>query len=94
MIEDKLELVTRYQFADSDGADEYMRAEPLRARGRTSRTAVAATNTTPSTASANYYILDHRLREADDRRQYVLDGGGDGGDYAGWTWVSGIRMYW
>lgn len=94
LIEDKLELVTRYQFADSDGADG------LRAQSRYER---AVPNITDGGrgdqyhafyGGLNYYILDHRLKLMTGVEYADLDGGGDGGDYAGWTWVSGIRMYW
>lgn len=43
-------------------------------------------------AGLNYYIDSHRLKLMSGLKYSHLDGGADGGDFNGWTWLAGVRM--
>jgi phosphate-selective porin OprO/OprP len=43
-------------------------------------------------AGLNYYIEGHRLKLMSGVKYSHLDGGPDGGDFNGWTWLAGVRI--
>lgn len=43
-------------------------------------------------AGLNYYIHSHNLKLMSGVKYSYLDGGSGGGDFNGWTWLSGVRM--
>ena len=40
----------------------------------------------------NYYIYGHKLKLMAGTEYHHMDGGGDGGDFDGWTSTVGLRM--
>ncbi|MGL4399347.1 MAG: porin [Luteolibacter sp.] len=94
LIEDKLQFVARYHYAEASGRDgirlrsRYEREAPLlsdNGRGESYHSAYAG---------LNYYINGHRLKlMAGVEYSIMNDTFGDGGDFSGWTWLTGIRMY-
>jgi phosphate-selective porin OprO/OprP len=40
----------------------------------------------------NYYVHGHNLKLMSGVKYSYLDGGNDGGDFNGWTWLAGVRM--
>ena len=89
-LTDTTELVARYDIAYSDG---------LRLRRRYERSV-------PEVADGgrgdffqgvylglNHYIHDHKLKLMTGVQYSDMDGGGDGGDFDGWTWFGGVRLF-
>jgi hypothetical protein len=91
-ITSKLQIVARYTFARSDD-------DILRAQSRYERTAPNLTDGGHGgTYNAGYLGLNYRIYG--DRLKITgveyarMDGGSDGGDFDGWTWLSGVRVFW
>ena len=92
LVPDRLQLVGRYSFAHGDGADS------VTAQGRYERTAPALTGGgRGETYHAGYLGLQFFLH-GDNLKlmtgvEYArLHGGGNGGDFDGWTVFSGVRV--
>jgi len=92
IVEDKLQAVLRYQYAhgDNDGVrlqSRYERLAPdLTDGGR-------GEHYNAVYAGLNYYLYGHKLKFMTGIEYHNMDGGGDGGDYDGFTWSAAFRMY-
>lgn len=92
-ITKKLQVVGRYTFGRSGD-------DILTAQKRYERTAPGLTDGgNGETYNAgylglNYRVYGDRLKLMGGLEYAHMDGGGDGGDFDGWTWLTGIRMYW
>jgi phosphate-selective porin OprO/OprP len=95
-ITDKLQVVGRYQFASSDGDNG------LNLQSRYERTAedfIAGTSTYGDQYQAaylglNYYLCGHKLKLMTGvEYANMQDDANDGGEFDGWTWTTGLRMY-
>lgn len=90
-ITDKLQVVGRYQYAHGDD-------DGLRAQSRYERQVPSITDGGRGEdyhafyLGLNYYIHGHNLKLMSGLEYATLDGGSDGGDYDGLSWVSGIRI--
>jgi phosphate-selective porin OprO/OprP len=92
-ITEKLQFVGRYQYAHGDN-------DSLRAQSRYERTAPFISDGGHGEdynafyAGLNYYICDHNLKLMSGIEYSDLDdSSGDGGDFSGWTWFNGVRLY-
>jgi phosphate-selective porin OprO and OprP len=92
VIPKKLQLVGRYTFSAGDGADSviaqtrYERAAPeLTGGGRGDQYQAAD-------LGIQYFIYGDRLKLLAGAEYSQLNGGGNGGDYDGWTALTGIRF--
>jgi phosphate-selective porin OprO and OprP len=89
--EKKLQLVTLLQLARSAGANGLVlpsRYEAL-APGVGDKRGDAYFS---AYAGLNYYIEGHKLKLMNGLKYSNMSGGSGGGDFDGWTWLSGIRM--
>jgi phosphate-selective porin OprO/OprP len=90
-ITEKLQVVGRYQWAHGDD-------DGIRAQSRYERKVPGITDGGRGDdyhavyLGLNYYIHGHGLKLMSGVEYATLDGGSDGGDYDGWSWVSGIRI--
>lgn len=90
-ITDKLQVVGRYQFADGDH-------DSLRLQSRYERLAPTLTDGgrgdqyQAAYLGLNYYIYGHKLKVMAGTEYHRMEGGGDGGDFDGWTSTVGLRM--
>jgi len=89
----KLQLVGRYQYAHGDN-------DSLRLQSRYERTVPDLTDGGHGEEynafylGLNYYICEHRLKLMSGVEYSTMDdAAGDGGDFSGWTWFNGIRLY-
>jgi hypothetical protein len=92
LLPEKLQLVGRYSFATGDGPDSviaqsrYEREAPqLTGGGRGDRYQAAY-------LGLQYFIHGDRLKLMAGAEYARLDGGGNGGDFAGLTLLTGIRL--
>lgn len=87
-----LQLVGRYQYAS--GQDD-----GLRLASRYERLATGTTNGGRGEVyhgfymGANYYLYGNKLKLMTGLEYLTMNGGGNGGDYQGWTWTTGLRMF-
>lgn len=91
-IADSLQLVVRYQYAHGDN-------DGLQLQSRYERLAPDLTDSGRGTeyqavyAGLNYYIYGNKLKVMAGVEWNKMDGGGDGGDYEGYTTLIGLRMF-
>jgi len=92
-LTDKLQVVGRYQYAHGDN-------DTLRAQSRYERRVPNIEDGGRGEeyhafyAGLNYYLCDHRLKlMAGAEYSDLSDGAGDGGDFEGWTLLTGVRLY-
>lgn len=92
-ITDQLQLVGRYQYAHGEN-------DSLRAQSRYERHAPLLTDGGHGEdynafyAGLNYYICEHKLKLMSGIEYSDLnDEAGDGGEFSGWTWFNGVRLY-
>jgi len=90
--EEKLQLVARYQYANSDGADglqlpnRYERQVPnLHNNGLGDRYHAGY-------LGLNYYIYGNRLKLMAGIEYSDMSGGSKGGDFSGWSGFGGLRV--
>jgi phosphate-selective porin OprO/OprP len=92
LIPKKLQLVARYTFATGDGADS------VTAQSRYERTAPDITGSGrgetyhAAYVGAQYFIYGDKLKVLAGAEYADLDGGGNGGDFNGWTFLTGVRL--
>lgn len=93
LIEDKLQAVARYQFANSPDPsglrlqNRYERKAPnLTGDGNGERYHAAY-------FGLNWYLHGNKLKFMAGGEYAHMDGGSNGGDYSGWTWMTGLRLY-
>lgn len=88
----KLQLVARYSFSDGDGADSIL------AQRRYEREAPNLTDGGKGDryhagyVGFQYFIYGDKLKVLGGAEYAHLDGGGNGGDFDGWTYLTGIRF--
>lgn len=91
LVEDRLQLVMRYQFASADN-------DGLRLQSRYERLASALTDGGRGDqyqafyVGLNYYLYGHKLKLMAGTEYHDMSGGGDGGDFSGWTSLVGLRI--
>jgi len=92
LIPKKLQVVGRYSFASGDGPDSvtaqsrYERAAPdLTGGGR-------GESYNAFYVGAQYFIYGDKLKLLAGAEYADVDGGGNGGDYNGWTYLTGVRF--
>jgi phosphate-selective porin OprO/OprP len=88
----KLQLVARYSFSDGDGADSilaqrrYEREAPdLTGGGNGDRYQAGY-------LGFQYFFYGDKLKILGGAEYARLDGGGNGSDYDGWTYLTGVRL--
>ncbi len=91
-VADSVQLVLRYQYAhgDNDGIrlqSRYERLAPDLTDGGRGEDYNAVY------LGVNYYLYGHKLKLMAGAEYNTMDGGGDGGDYDGWTGLVGLRMF-
>lgn len=91
-IADSLQVVVRYQYAhgDNDGIrlqSRYERLAPDLSDGGRGEDYNAVY------MGLNYYLYGHKLKVMAGAEYNNMDGGGDGGDFDGWTGLVGLRMF-
>lgn len=92
IIDKKLQVVTRYSFSTGDGADS------LTAQGRYERRAPDLTGGGKGEQyqavylGLQYFIYGDKLKLQAGAEYANLDGGGNGGDYEGITYLAGVRF--
>lgn len=90
-IADRLQLVMRYQFASADN-------DGLRLQSRYERLAPDLTDGgrgdqyQAAYVGLNYYLYGHKLKLMAGTEYCDMSGGGDGGDFSGWTTLVGMRL--
>lgn len=93
LILKKLQLVGRYSFSNGDGADS------VQAQSRYERRAPELTSSGKGEQyqaayfGLQYFIYGDKLKVLAGAEYANVDGGGNGGDYDGWTYLTGIRFY-
>ena len=93
LVEDKLQLVARYQFASSSDVDG------LQVQNRYERQAPQLTESGKGDRyhagylGLNWYLNGHRLKIMTGVEYSHMRGGGNGGGFDGWTGLAGIRMF-
>lgn len=91
-VADSLQLVVRYQYASGDN-------DGLRLQSRYERLASELTDGGRGDEyqavymGLNYYLYGHKLKLMGGVEYNTMSGGGDGGDYDGWTTLVGLRMF-
>ena len=92
-LTEKLQVVGRYQYAHGDN-------DSLRAQSRYERKVPHIEDGGRGEdyhafyAGLNYYICGHKLKlMAGAEYADLQDGAGDGGDFEGWTLLTGVRMH-
>ncbi len=101
-ITKKLQLVARYTHGSS--GDDILRAQNRYERGTDGIIHTAPYSDDKGYGESydagylglNYYICGHKLKLMTGFEYASMNGGsgpGDGGDYDGWTWTSGLRFY-
>ncbi len=90
-LSDKLQLVTTFQFAGSDGSTGI--PLPLRYEGLVPGVVDRAGDSYfAGYAGLNYYFYGHKLKVMSGVKYTSLSGGPTGDDFSGWTWLAGMRM--
>lgn len=89
-VTDKLQLVARYTFLDSDGPNGLSLAtyENKVVRG-------AGDQYNEGYVGVNYFFYGHKLKlQSGVQFAEMLDGANDGGAYSGTAWTTGLRIGW
>lgn len=92
IIADKLQLVTRYSFATGDGSNS------IQAQSRYERLAPNLTGSgrgdqyNAGYVGLQYFIYGDKLKVLGGAEYASVNGGGNGGDYDGWTVLTGVRF--
>ena len=88
-ITDKLQAVARYTYLHSDDPNGLA----LLGRYETKVTSGRGDEYNAIYAGLNYYIYGHKLKiQSGWEYAQMKDSANDGGDYAGWTWTTGLRF--
>jgi phosphate-selective porin OprO/OprP len=91
-ITKKLQAVARYTYGHS--GDDILRAQSRYEREAGLSDGGNGEEYNAGYLGLNYYICGHKLKLMTGLEYSDLDGGPDGGDFNGWTWTSGVRLYW
>lgn len=91
-LNDRLQLVVRYTFVDSDDNNGVRFARYEREiAGAGSR----GNKYTEGYAGLNYYFYGHKLKlQTGLQYAQMQDRAADGGAYTGWSWTTGLRLSW
>ncbi len=91
-LNDRLQLVVRYTFVDSDDNNGVRFARYEREiTGAGSR----GNKYTEGYAGLNYYFYGHKLKlQTGLQYAQMQDRAADGGAYTGWSWTTGLRLSW
>ncbi|TLD72073.1 hypothetical protein FEM03_04930 [Phragmitibacter flavus] len=92
IVKDKLQLVGRYSFSTGDGNNSIQvqsryerRAPDLTGSGRGDQYQSVS-------GGLQYFIYGQNLKLLAGAEYATLDGGGNGGDFDGWTFLTGVRL--
>lgn len=93
IIPKRLQLVGRYSFTTGDGPDSVIRQ--TRYEGETPALTGGGRGDEYHALylGAQYFIHGDKLKLMAGGEYADLDGGGNGGDYEGLTWLTGVRLY-
>jgi phosphate-selective porin OprO/OprP len=91
-ITKKLQAVARYTHARS--SDDILRAQSRYEREASLTDGGNGEEYNAGYLGLTYYICSHKLKLMTGLEYSDMDGGSDGGDFSGWTWTSGVRVYW
>lgn len=92
LIPEKLQLVGRYSFSLGDGPDS------VQAQSRYERRAPSLTGSGRGETynafylGTQYFIHGDKLKLLAGAEYADIDGGGNGGDFDGWTYLTGVRL--
>lgn len=92
IVKDKLQLVGRYSFSTGDGSNS------IQAQSRYERRAPELTGSGRGDqynafyGGFQYFIYGDKLKVLGGAEYATVDGGGNGGDYDGWTVLTGVRF--
>lgn len=90
-LTEKVQFVMRYQYAHGD--DDSLRVQKRYEREVPNLTDGGRGEEYHAVyGGLNYYIHGHGLKLMTGVEWATMDGGGDGGDYDGWTWFGGVRL--
>ncbi len=91
-ITKKLQVVARYTHARS--SDDILRAQSRYEREVSLTDGGRGEEYNAGYVGLNYYICSHKLKLMTGLEYSDMDGGPNGGDFSGWTLISGVRVYW
>jgi hypothetical protein len=92
LIPKRLQLVGRYSFATGDGPDSVRRQTRYESKAPDLTGGGRGDEYHAVYLGAQYFIHGDKLKLMAGAEWATLDGGGNGGDYDGTTWLSGIRI--
>ncbi len=92
LIPKRLQLVGRYSFATGDGPDSVVRQTRYESEAPALTGGGRGDEYHALYLGVQYFIHGDKLKLMAGAEYASLDGGGNGGDYDGITWLSGIRF--
>jgi len=92
LIPKRLQIVGRYTFATGDGPDSV--SAQSRYEGRAPNLTGSGKGETYNAVylGGQYFVHGDKLKFLAGVESADLDGGGNGGDYSGWTFLTGVRI--
>lgn len=93
IVKDKLQLVGRYSFSTGDGNNSIQAQSRYERRPPTTITGSGrGEQYNAFYGGLQYFIYGQNLKLLAGAEYADLDGGGNGGDYDGWTFLTGVRL--
>lgn len=93
IIPKRLQLVGRYSFTTGDGPDSVIRQNRYEGEAPLLTGGGRGDEYHALYLGAQYFIYGDKLKLMAGGEYAHLDGGGNGGDYEGVTWLTGLRFY-
>ncbi|WP_367870900.1 porin [Luteolibacter sp. Populi] len=93
IIPKRLQLVGRYSYTTGDGADSVYRQTRYESEAPLLTGGGRGDEYNAIYLGAQYFIYGDKLKLMAGGEYADLDGGGNGGDYQGVTWLTGARFY-
>ena len=91
--EDKVQLVARYQYANSRDSDGLRWQKRYEREVATPLTGERGDRYHAGYLGLNWYLYGNKLKIMSGVEYSHMSGGSTGGDFSGWTWFNGIRVY-
>lgn len=92
LVPKRLQLVGRYSYATGDGLDSVRRQTRYESEAPALTGGGRGDEYHALYLGAQYFIHGDKLKLLAGAEYATLDGGGNGGDYDGFTWLTGIRF--
>lgn len=92
LVPKRLQLVGRYSFATGDGLDSVRRQTRYESEAPALTGGGRGDEYHALYLGAQYFIHGDKLKLLAGAEYATLDGGGNGGDYDGLTWLTGVRF--